>query len=82
MLQKRPAWLDVVEAYPPLPPPTLPPSRRTGRSRDIQYPQDELRKYAAVVLINAHPTMHTYTIQYVHTYNTCTHIQYITWCKF
>ena len=63
MLQERPVWLDVVEAYPPLPPPTLPPLHRTGRSHDIQYPQDELRRYAAIVLISAHVCTHTHTLE-------------------
>lgn len=40
VLKARPLWLDVVEAYPPLPPPSVPKPNRTGRSPTIQYPTE------------------------------------------
>ena len=40
VLKERPVWLDVVEAYPPLPPPPVPPALQKGKYPEIVYPED------------------------------------------
>ena len=48
VLKERPIWLDVVEAYPPLPHPIIPEHLSTGRLRTIEYPEDAERTRLAI----------------------------------
>jgi len=41
VIKKKPVWLDVVEAYPPIPPPPVPPTLRKGKYPHIVYPDDK-----------------------------------------
>ncbi len=41
VIKEKPVWLEVVEKYPPLPPPPVPPSIKKGKYPHIVYPEDE-----------------------------------------
>ncbi len=46
MLKERPLWLDVMEAYPPLPSPPLPKDKNWfARACDIEYPRDHVESF-------------------------------------